>query len=233
MFWLASSIVALGACADEPNTDELLSGPIVVTQFDPRVSFGTFTTFAVNPNVSVVRDVGDAGILAPETAATLVESISSNMTARGYELVPVSARPSLGLQATVFLKVNVQTTTAVGNWWGLPGYAGAPAFWGYPGSGYFVPWSYSTQAYRTGTLIIECVDLRDAGAAANFDAGHDLDASITFQDAAVSSHLEIVWAAYAHAVTQQLLSSFSGDALTAIDQAFAQSPYLQRQESMP
>ena len=139
IFCLALGIVTLGACASEPNTNDLISGPIVVTKFNSRISFGTFTTFAVNPTVSVVRDEGDAGTLRPETAAMIVDSIASHMTARGYEMVSPSARPSLGLQATVFLQVNVQTTEVVGNWWGTPGYAGASAFWGYPGYGYLVP----------------------------------------------------------------------------------------------
>jgi len=225
----ASLLVALGACASRPDVSELIAEPVVATKFDPRIDFGSFDTFAVNPTVSVVRDVGDGGTLSPNTASGIVERITANMSARGYDLVALSERPSLGLQATVFLQINVTTTSFAGAWWGAPGFASTPAFWGFPSSFYGVPWGYSTTAFRSGTLVIECVDLRDAGVVVAPDASvgpPDAEAGSTGQ-------LEIVWAAYAHGVAQELLTSLEPDALFAIDQAFVQSPYLRRQASSP
>jgi hypothetical protein len=208
------AFLMIGACAAQPSVDELIAAPVVATKFDPQIDFGKFDTFAVNPTVSVVRDIGDAGTVSLEAGGDIVDRITTDMSSRGYQLVAVSERPSLGLQATVYLQLNVATTSYGGYWWGASGYAGVPSYWGYPSSQYYAPWSYTTTAYKSGTLVVECIDLRDAGSAAS-DA---------------SSRLEVVWTLYAHAVTQSLLASLSEDALVAIDQGFAQSPYLQRRD---
>ncbi len=215
----------IGACAAQPSVDELIAAPVVATKFDPQIDFGTFDTFAVNPTVSVVKDVGDGGTLPQERGRDIVDRITTDMSSRGYQLVAVSERPSLGLQAMVYLQLNAATTTYGGSWWGAPGYAGVPSYWGYPSSQYYAPWSYATVAYKTGTLVVECIDLRDAGTSAS-----DASAGPPNTEAGASGRLEVVWTLYAHAVTQSLLASFSEDALASIDQGFAQSPYLQRRD---
>ena len=123
------------------------------------------------------------------------------------------------------LQLNAATVESVGAWWGAPGYAGAPSYWGYPTAGYYAPWSYSTVAYKAGTLIIEIVDLRDGVVVGALDASVGPPGA----EAGASGGLKVIWAAYAHSVTTSLLGSFGPEALAAIDQAFLQSPYLQRQ----
>jgi hypothetical protein len=221
------AILALGACASRPSVDELASGPIVATKFDTIIDFGSFTTFAVNPTVSLVSDIGDAGTLPAQSGANVVDRITADMETRGYQAVGVSEHPELGMQATVFLNINTATVPSVGAWWLAPGFASAPAFWGDPADSYFVPWSYSTIAYKSGTLVIEAVDLRDAGATNLPDAS--VVPLIDGGDSGLPAGLEIIWAAYAHAVTQELRSSFGPETQEAIDQAFIQSPYLRRQ----
>jgi hypothetical protein len=214
-----------GGCATQPDVSELISQPAVATQYNASVDFGSFDTFAVDPTVSVVSDIGDAGAISPDQQQAIVERITANMTARGYQSVPQSERPSLGLQATVFKQVNVATASS-GYWWGAPGFTATPGYWGYPGSQYYSAWGYSTTAYKSGTLVIECVDLRDAV------PGAVPDAAILYVDAgtdgAAGGRLQVIWAAYAHAITQELLTSFAPDVPVSIDQAFAQSPYLTR-----
>jgi len=228
--FLVPALAALGACATQPNVDELTSGVVVATKFAKGVDFGSFDTFAVNPTVAVVRDVGDSGVLddgggtlAPESALAIVNSITAHMTARGYQLVTLSEQPELGMQATVLQKLGTVSVASSGYWWGAPGFPSSPAYWGFPTSAYFEPWSYSSSAYKSGTLVIECVNLRDAGAPVPIDASVG-----QLLDGGAAGHLEIVWTAYAHAVTQELLTSFGPQAQSAIDQAFLQSPYLQR-----
>jgi hypothetical protein len=224
-----SLFVGVGACATQPSVDELVSTPVVVTKFDTKVDFSTFETFAMNPTVSVVRDIGDGGTLRPETAAAIVDRIAANMTARGYRMVAPADHPSIGLQATVTLQINTVSVASAGSWWGVPGYAGAPTYWGFPAASYYTPWSYSTQAYRAGTLVIEAVDLRD-GLAMVAPAGSVVGPGA---EGGTAGLLEVVWTAYAHGVTTTLLSSFGPQASYAIDQAFAQSPYLRRQGETP
>jgi hypothetical protein len=190
---------------------------VVATRYDPKVDFGAFDTFAVNPTISVLRDVGDAGTLSPDKAAAVVDRIGTNMSARGYQMVDVSERPSLGLQATIYTQLNTTVATTSGSWWGAPGYAGTPAYWGYPGSSYYAAWSYPTNVYKSGTLIVECVALRDTATRA-VDPG---------------AGLEVAWTAYGHGIADELLTSLESAGLASIDQAFVQSPYLRHQEPTP
>src|SRR4051812_10852586 len=144
-----AELFALVTCATRPNADELTSEPVVATKHDPGVDLASFDTFAVNPTVSVVRDIGDGGTLAPDAAARIVDRISTQMSSRGYRQVAASERPSLGLQATVFIQINVATSVSSGSWWGAPGYVGVPAYWGYPSGAYYAPYSYATTAYKS------------------------------------------------------------------------------------
>src|SRR5437763_1884377 len=84
VFSIVLLCAALGACATQPSIDALTSEPVIVTKYDTQIAFGSFDTFAINPTVSIVRDVGDAGTLSPEKAATLTERVAANMSSRGY-----------------------------------------------------------------------------------------------------------------------------------------------------
>jgi hypothetical protein len=223
----AFAVMTLAGCVSRPSVDDLTANPAVATRYDTHVDFGSFETFAVNPTISVLRDIGDAGTLSPDNAAALLQRIATNMSARGFRPVDLAERPSLGLQATVYIQINTTTATASGTWWGAPGYAGAPSYWGYPGSSYFAPWSYPTNVYKSGTLIVECVDLRDA--AGSF-AALDASAAASLADAGeagAGGKVEVVWTAYMHDLADEILTSLEPAALTAVDQAFLQSPYLQ------
>jgi len=224
---LVGAIVAvtLAACVSRPNVTDLTSEPVVITRFDPSIQFGSFDTFAVNPSIAVLHDVGDAGTLPPDTTAAVVDRMTSNMSARGYRQVDFAERPSLGLQATVYMQINTATATATGTWWGVPGYAGPPGFWGFPGSSYFASWTYPTNLYKSATLIVELVDLRDGSPFASADASVG-PPGVDAGDAGGGS-LEVVWTAYGHGVADELLTSLEAAGLAAIDQAFLQSPYLQ------
>jgi hypothetical protein len=222
---------SIAGCVSRPDVSALIAEPVIATRYDARVDFAAFDTFAVNPTVSVLRDVGDAGRLAPDTTAAVIDRITMNMSARGFRPVDVSDRPDLGLQATVYTQINTVTTGATGSWWGIPGYAGAPAYWGYPGSSYYAPWSYPTNVYKSGTLLIECVDLRaGAGIAGGLDASA-ATLGADGGDASGGGQLEVVWTAYGHGVADELLTSLSPAGLESIDQAFLQSPYLRHRET--
>jgi hypothetical protein len=231
--WLILAI--LPSCASEPSADDRTAGQIVATRFDPSVDFGSFSTFAIDPVVSTTSDASSGGVAGAVGNAVIINQIVANMLARGYRQTEVSSGPDMGINATVFTRVKSATSVTTGYWWGLPGYGATPAYWGYPAGTYYAPWNYESLAFKSTTLIIQIVDLHDVmpvsvsplgtpegvvGRTRAIDAG-------AFSDAGTAVALDVAWTAVLHGYVVEggtLVPEVPG----AIDQAFAQSPYLQK-----
>ncbi|HKQ69106.1 MAG TPA: DUF4136 domain-containing protein [Polyangiaceae bacterium] len=217
----AGALVFIG-CAPAPDIAERTTREIIATTYDPKIDFGSFATFAVASPVSVVSDTTDAGTLSADDSALITDRISANMRDRGYLQVETSSRPELGLSATVLSRVDTATVVSPGYWWGLPGYGATPSYWGYPGGSYYPGFGYSSVAFKSATLIIQMADLRDAGASP----------PSPLADAAFSSDrgtlgIEVAWVAFAHGYAS-LQADLAPAAPLAVDQAFAQSPYIRK-----
>jgi hypothetical protein len=215
---LLMALLGLWACSETPNIDDRTARQIIATKYDPAVDFGSFSTFAVSPNVALVTDAGEARAISTTDSQAVIDSITRNLRARGYRRVEPAAHPDLGAMATAFIKLKVETVAYPGYWSGTPGYPTPPSYWGYPGGSYAAGYGYSSVAYKSGTLIVELVDLRDAGRTPALDGGSALDAG--------GPRLEVAWAAILHGYVA-LGGSFLPEVPEAIDQAFVQSPYLQ------
>lgn len=211
---VACLLLALaGACVEPPGLDELLDQRIVVTQFDPNADFASFTTFAMVDSISVYGAF-DAGTpletVDPALAGPTLAEIASQLESRGYRQVDRSAHPDLGVNVEAFVQLRVATVTQYGTWWGYG--TASPGYWGFSGTVVLAPFGYQTIAWRSGTLVIELYDLRDAR-----------------PPNAVDPPIAVVWGALIHGV----IGPVGGPPLTtapiaAIQQCFAQSPYLGR-----
>jgi len=180
---------------------------VIVTLYDTGKDFKTsYTTFALPDSVVDVGDPTDDGYIEYDHrfGPTILGRIRSNLTARGWQEIPEDEisdtnRPDVVVLATALLSKN----TAV---------SGYPPYWGWwPGWGYYPPgWGYpccwTVVQYNTGTISIEMAEDPDQG----------------------DEVLVIPWAGRLNG----LLSSSNSDSQTrsrlerSIDQAFAQSPYL-------
>jgi len=221
--WLCLAI--LPSCASEPSANDRTAGQIVATRFDPSVDFGALPTFAINPVVSTTSDATSGGVAGAVENAVIINQIVANMQARGYRQTDVASKPDLGINATVFTRLKAETNVTAGYWWGLPGYGATPTYWGYPSGAYYSPWTYESQAFKSTTLIIQIVDLRDVMSASVVGRTHTLDAGVV-PDGGITIALDVAWTALLHgyvAANGTLLPEAPG----AINQAFVQSPYLQ------
>lgn len=219
-------LAILPSCAAEPTADQRTAGQIVATRVDPSVEFSSFSTFAIDPVVSTTSDATNGGVAGAVGSTVIVNQIVANMLARGYQQTDVSSRPDMGINATVFTRVKPETNATAGYWWGLPGYGGTPEFWGFPGGVYYAPWTYESLAFKSTTLIIQIVDLRDVMSASVVSQRRAFDAGI-LPDGGLGVALDVAWTAILHGYVAEngtLLPEVPG----AIDQAFAQSPYLQK-----
>jgi hypothetical protein len=229
-YWAAAALVLLAGCISYPDSSERIDDDIVYTHRADR-NFGLYKTFAVDPVVHLAAVQADGTVepatLDKATSDALVAQVVSNMKARGYEQVASSQKPDVGLTLTAISGLASGVVSGA-YYWGYYGY-----YWGYPGWGYYYPYQI-TYAYKTGTLLIDLVDLvnsegkfRQDGGIAAADAG----------TAPVPGALPVVWTAAAYKadvdvknLNDVITVSNAGviRAQQAIDQAFKQSPYLQR-----
>jgi hypothetical protein len=219
-------LAILPCCASEPSADDRTSNQIIATRVDPVVDFGSFSTFAVDPVVSTTGDATDGGVAGDDASAIIINQVIANMVARGYRQTDVSSHPDMGINATIFSRIKQQTVVTTGTWWTSPGYGGTPSFWGFPDGTYYAPWTYESLAFKSSTLIIQIVDLRHVKPATVVDQTHPIDAG-TLADGGSVPALEVAWTALLHnfvLASGTLLPEVPG----AIDQAFRQSPYIEK-----
>lgn len=132
------TIAALAAC----------SGIVVTNDWDPRVDFSQFQTFAVlEERGQPINRLTDQRIRA---------AIVGNLTSKGFRQVntPDEADLAIGYQVTTDERTSYQT---VHSGWGASGFGSSRTRWG--GSGGI---SRTTQwNYTVGTLVIAAFEARD------------------------------------------------------------------------
>ena len=205
---LAATAAAVAACYpdDISSTEEL---DTVTTLYDKQHDFGAGVTYALPDTVVFIDEDGTAGDdesdVSHQYDDQIIASIRENLNAAGYtELTGAAAR-----NADLAVLASSTTATTVGvyyDWWYYWGYY--PYWPGYaPGWGYGYPPVSVAYAYSTGTLIMTMIDLKNADVA--------------------NKSIPVLWIG---AVNGVLTGNSSVARVTnGIDQAFVQSPYLDKQ----
>ena len=194
---------SLGCYPDQITSLSQLAS--VTTLVDSQAPLRNARTFALPDTIVHLTVTTGPGVLRRDGDQQMIDRVRSELIALGWrEIIDVRAeRPDV----VVLMAVSEQTNTGVayGGWWsywgwwpGWPVSYGSDWAWGYPASAV-------TFTYDTGTLLITMLDVQHG------------DAS--------SRRVPLLWAAGVNGV---LTSSSLQGALTGIDQAFTQSPYLER-----
>ena len=223
---------AAASCLSQPDAEELVLQPVIVTKHDTNASFASYTTFAVTDTIpllnAVVADAGPTGMTVdPALAQPTLDEIATQLTSRGYKRVARAATPDLGVAVTAITRVQLETVT-FGGWWGAGG-GTTSEFWGLEG-GFSATFNYSTIAWKSGTLIIELYDLR-AARAELMPTGATPTSTAPTGTLAVSPgtvQIPVIWEAFIHAVVGPPGASLSAPPIAEIQQAFRQSPYVSR-----
>jgi len=201
---MGASVAAIAACyPDQINSVEDLSS--VTTVVDSQAPLESARTFALPDTVIHAMRGSSTGttLVGHEADAQLLARIRARFVERRWREIASfgGERPDVVVLTAVLEQTN--TGVAYGGWWSdwgyWPGWSADYSAWG---------WGYPsavTFTYQSGTLLIVMLDLR------NGDTQR--------------KRLPILWAAGIEGVLT--LSSLDG-ALAGIDQAFAQSPYLER-----
>jgi hypothetical protein len=234
---LLATAAAAASCLSQPDAEELVLQPVIVTKRDANASFASYTTFAVTDTIpllnAVAVDAGPTGMtVAPALAQPTMDEIATQLTRRGYRRVAPTATPDLGVAVTAVTRVQAETVT-FGGWWGAGG-GTTSEFWGLQG-GFSSTFNYSTIAWKSGTLIIELYDLRAARAELTQTGAMPTSTGAT-SALAVSTGtvtIPVIWEAFIHAVVGPPGASLSAPPIAAIQQAFRQSPYVSRATTSP
>src|SRR5579864_3647964 len=200
-------IIAMSAgCYKSPNTDQLSSGLVVLTNYDSGIQFNGYKTFVLPPYVGLISNSSSDTILDPQHGDTILNEIKTNLENRGYTEVPNDHEADIGVGVTALKEVTLVTGWYPGSWWGYPGWGGC--YWYYCGWYPWYPPYYPTYVYQTGSLVVELVDLK------NVDKPGD--------------KLDVIWTNWNGGALGSSATNLQ-NALNAINQAFVQSPYIKAQ----
>lgn len=186
----------------QPDAEDLLNDMVVVTNFDESVNFDNFVTYTLPlDSIGMVTNEGQLEWVDDDPYATLVTgAVRRNLTTTGRTRVGQSQSPDLAVNVYVVRNVQLYQSVVYPNYYGYPGggYYGYPGYYSYP-----QVINYQTQS---NIMVIELVDL------VNVDP--------------VTNQKRVIWAAN----IGDLFESFDPEekVVEAIDQAFAQSEYLNR-----
>jgi uncharacterized protein DUF4136 len=203
VIFLGLFALILVRCNRAPDTSKLSSDFVVVTNFDNTADFGSYQTFVLPPYVALITSNANDTILDPQYGDQIIAAVKTNLESRGYTEVPNDKTAHLGVAITALKEVTIVSGWYPGSWWGYPGWGGC--YWYYCGWYPYYPPYYPTYVYKTGSVIVELVDLKNASQADN--------------------KLHVIWTNW----NGGALGSTSTDlanALKSIDQGFVQSPYI-------
>ena len=191
------------SCRKTPDTSQLTNKFVVTTVRDPNANFASYKKYAISDTVAYISNTPSAdSIIVGAIATSLVNAVKTNMNARGYTLVPRTQQFDLGMKITVIKQVNAGVVYPPGWWWGYPGYPGG-CYWGCYPPYYPYPIAYS---YTVGDVLLDLIDVKNAGS---------------------SHHLASIWLMDGGGVMSSLTQTNVDLAVDAINQAFAQSTYIQ------
>ncbi|HMJ68913.1 MAG TPA: DUF4136 domain-containing protein [Cyclobacteriaceae bacterium] len=198
---LLTIIVILAACGTQPQLAELVNDMVVLTNFEETRDYTQYATYTMPlDTIGLVSNTSDNDALANDYAKLITSQIKKNLDQTNHTMVAKDANPDIGVNVLVVNDLSVFQSVVYPSYY-YPSSYGYSGYYGY-GSGYgygYVQNNYFQQA----VLVIEFVDLRNP-----------------------STDQPTVWVAN----IGDLVNSFDTSQKTkeAIDQAFKQSPFLNR-----
>ena len=209
IFFSALALLAV-ACQKEPYPQDSDSQYLVYTAPAKDVNFAEFQTFDIADSLLIIGQSAKPQYSQSNNALALIQAYRTNMEKLGYIYTPANPDAQLGIQLTYIIKTEryVQYYNNDPYWWlDYPGYwpAGSWGNW----YGWYYPYAYPvTYTFTTNALTAEMVDLTS--------------------EQGEGRKLKVVWSSY---IGGPAGYSVQGDMVrmqNAIDQAFAQSPYLSK-----
>ena len=209
MFFASLAILAT-ACHKEPTPQDADNELLVYTSPSKDVTFTSYKTFDLVDSLLIIGQSDKPVYSQTDNALALIQQVRTNMEKLGYIYTPSNPDADLGIQMTYIIKTERYVKYYNDPYWWLdyPGYWPS-GFWG-NWTGFYYPYPVS-YTYTTNALIVDMVDL-------------------TAEEKA-DEPLEVIWTSYIGGPASVYADDNVARMKQAIDQAFAQSPYLDRTPS--
>lgn len=210
VLFLLGLVLLWTSCHKEPSLSDLDNDFIVETDYDSSAQFNSFTTYFIADSVLIIGGDKEPRYWVNNESSEIINTFIKNMNTRGYTRTMNKEEADLGMQVS-YISTDTYGYDYMDDpywWWDYPGYWG-PGYWGPGWGGWYYPYPVIYR-YRTGSLLAELVDLK---------ARVPRD---------TNSNLTVVWSAY---MTGLLSSSNQINmqlTVRAIDQAFSQTPQIQK-----
>jgi hypothetical protein len=202
----ASALVlfAAASCQKVTSSQDMDNEYLVYTSPSKDVDLSKYMTFDIADSLLVIGEKDKPYYSQSNNALALIQAFRTNMENRGYIYTPSNPDAQLGIQVTFIQETQryVQYNTDPYWWLGYPGYWPS-GYWG-NWTGWYYPYPV-TYTYTTNALIADMVDLT---------AGEE------------NGKLKIIWSCYIGGPASASINYDVKRMSAAVDQAFAQSPYL-------
>ena len=210
LIFFASLAILATACHKEPTPQDADNELLVYTSPSKDVTFTSYKTFDLVDSLLIIGQSDKPVYSQSDNALALIQQVRTNMEKLGYIYTPSNPDADLGIQMTYIIKTERYVKYYNDPYWWLdyPGYWPS-GFWG-NWTGFYYPYPVS-YTYTTNALIVDMVDL-------------------TTEEKA-DEPLEVIWTSYIGGPASVYADDNVARIKVAIDQAFAQSPYLDRNPS--
>lgn len=200
-FILATICVFITSCQKDPDTDKLDRNYLVYTNYDIDTDFSAIETFYVIDSILIIGNSEKPTYWKNNNSQQIINAYNDRLESRGYIRVPESGEADVILQLSYINNTYYFTSFGPGPWWNS-----YPGYWNWGGWGWYYPYTFD-YSYSTGSIIAELVN--------------------TNAPTAQNDRLTVIWNAYICGLLNGNNLSLSRT-MSAIDQAFVQSPYLKK-----
>lgn len=198
---LAVACTLAMSCQKDPDTDKLDGSYLVYTNYDTGTDFKSINSFYVIDSILIIDNSEKSTYWNNGNSQKIVNAFEAQLATAGYEAAESIEEADAVLQLSYINNTYYFTSYNPGPWWNT-----YPGYWNWGGWGWYYPYSFS-YSYSTGSIIGELVD--------------------TNAPSPTNDKLTVVWNTYICGLLNGNNLSLSRT-MEAIEQAFEQSPYLQK-----
>lgn len=205
ILFISAAVLLLAACHKEPYPQDSDKEYLVYTSPGKDVNFKNYKTFDIADSLLVIGEKDKPVYSQSQSALALIQAYRINMEKAGFIYTPSNPDADLGVQLTYVIKTERYVKYYDDPYWWLdyPGYWPA-GYWG-SWTGYYYPRPV-VYTYTSNALLADIVNL----------TGEQEE----------GKPLEVLWTSYIGGPASSSLQQDVQRLTSAVDQAFAQSPYL-------
>ena len=205
ILFISAAVLLLAACHKEPYPQDSDNEYLVYTSPGKDVNFKNYKTFDIADSLLVIGEKDKPVYSQSQSALALTQAYRINMEKAGFIYTPSNPDADLGVQLTYVIKTERYVKYYDDPYWWLdyPGYWPA-GYWG-SWTGYYYPRPV-VYTYTSNALLADIVNL----------TGEQEE----------GKPLEVLWTSYIGGPASSSLQQDVQRLTSAVDQAFAQSPYL-------